>query len=91
MKVLSVEYLLLFLCAVCGLGAVSGLVVVPVGIAGLLVSSLPKYMVFWQRGKDVGKLGAVTFSMALSVLNAVVAVAAAYGVGLTLRLLVTSA
>lgn len=91
MNVLSVEYLLLVVCALCGFGAVSGLVVMPVGTVGLLARSLPKYLVFWERAKEVDKLGAVKSSMALSVLNAFVAVSAAYGLGLVLRILVTSA
>ncbi|WBT37810.1 MULTISPECIES: hypothetical protein [Hyphomicrobium] len=88
MNVLSVEYLLLVICAVCGLGAVSGLVVVPVGMAGLCVTSLPKYQAFWQRANDVNRLGAVKASMTLSALNALIAVSASYGLGLVLRGLV---
>ena len=90
MKVLPAEFVLLVLCAACGFGAVSGLVVVPVGVAGLLVSSLPKYLVFWERAKEVDRLGVVKASMALSVLNAFVAVTAAFGLGLALRFLASS-
>ncbi len=86
MNVPSVEYQLLVLCAACGFGAVSGLLVVPVGTAGLLLSSIPKYLVFWHRAKEVDRLGAVKSSMALSVLNAFVTVAAAYGLGRVLRI-----
>lgn len=86
MNVLSVDYLLLVVCAACGFGGVTGLVVVPVGTVGLCLSSLPKYLPFWQRAKEVDKLSAVMSSMVISVLNAFVAVAAAYGLGLVLRL-----
>lgn len=87
MNALSVEFLLLVVCAACGFGAVSELLVMPVGMAGLLMSSLPKYLLFWRRATAVDRLGAVKMSIAISVLNAFVAVAAAYGLGLTMRIL----
>lgn len=89
MKLVPVEFVLLFLCCLCGFGAISALVAVPVAAAGLLASSLPKYLAFWGRARDVGRVGAVLSSMGLSVLNALSAATAAYGMGLVMRLLET--
>jgi hypothetical protein len=86
MKGSTVEFVLLMVCAVCGVGAASGLVVLPVGVAGLLCSSWPRYLILWDRAKDVGRHGAVRITMAASALNALVAVGAAYGLGLATRL-----
>lgn len=88
-SMLPVEFLVLLLSSLCGLGAVSALLAIPVATAGLLASSLPKYLAFWERAKEVDRVGAVVSSMALSVLNAFVASAAAYGMGLVLRFVVS--
>ncbi|HEX2842062.1 hypothetical protein [Hyphomicrobium sp.] len=82
---LSAEFLLLVICAACGFGAVSPIVVVCLGTAGLLMSSLPKYVAVWGRAKEVDRLAVVKGSMAVSVVNALVAVSASYGVGLVAR------
>ncbi len=90
MKVVGSEYLLLLVCAAGGFGAVTGLVAMPVGTAGLMVSSLPKYFAFWEPAKELDRLGAVKTSIAISAVNAFVAVAAAYGTGVCLRLVIAS-
>lgn len=84
-NVLPVEFLLLLVCVACGFGAVSPMVVISVGTAGLLMSSLPKYGALWGRAKELDRLSAVKSSMAVSVMNALVAVSASYGVGLVAR------
>lgn len=80
------EFLLLVVAAFCGLGAVSALVAVPLATGGLLVSSWPKYYALWGRASQTGKLGAVKLTLTLSLLNALVAVFAAFGLGMALRL-----
>lgn len=83
---LPAEFLLLVLVALCGFGAVSALLSISVGTAGLLCSSWPKYFALWGQARAVGKLGAWTASLGLSVLNALVAVLAAYGLGVAMRM-----
>lgn len=87
MKVLSAEYLLLVMCALSGFGGLSALLVISVGTFGLLTRSWPKYLALWGRARDVDRLGVLWQAMAVSVLNAFVAVAASYGMGLVLRLM----
>lgn len=80
-----VEFILLSLCAVGGFGAVSALLVLPVATAGLLMSSMPKYLSLWLWAREVDKVGAWARTMGLVVLNAIIAVSAAYGLGLFMR------
>lgn len=87
MKV-PIAFVLLLTCAMCGVAGMSALIVLPVGTAGLLSRSWPLYAVLWERARKIQQERAVYQTLALSALNAAAATAAAYLLGVALRLVV---
>lgn len=75
------EFWLLLVAGVCGGFGVSGWVVVPACMAGLLISSLPKYGKLYPRARAVGAEVAFWATVTASVAIAGIAAGAAFGVG----------
>ena len=68
----SPEFWLLFVAAMAAGFGVSGWISVPGTIAGLLLSSLPKYLPLYPRAKAVGAVAAFWVTVLASVLNATI-------------------
>ena len=77
----SPEFWLLFVAAMAAGFGVSGWISVPATIAGLLISSLPKYLPLYPRTKAVGAEAAFWTTVLASILNATTAGFAAYLLG----------
>ena len=77
----SPEFWLLFVAAMAAGFGVSGWIAVPATIAGLLISSLPKYLPLYPRAKAVGAEAAFWTTVLASILNATTAGFAAYLLG----------
>ena len=73
-------WLLLAACFVSMVG-VTGWVVVPLTLAGLSISSLPKYIELWPRAERVGAEGEWWKTVMLSTFNSVAAAVAAFVLG----------
>ena len=69
----SAEFWLLLVAAACSMSGLRWWVVVPLTVAGLSVSSLPKYIELWPRARDVGAAGAWWLTVGLSMLNSLAA------------------
>ncbi len=81
----SPEYwLLLAACFVSMLG-VAWWVVVPLTLAGLSVSALPKYLELWPRATEVGAQGEWWKTVGLSTFNSLAAAVAAFVLGNLVR------
>ena len=77
----SPEFWLLFVAAMAAGFGVSGWISVPATIAGLLISSLPKYLPLYPRTKAVGAEAAFWTTVLASILNATTAGFAAHLLG----------
>lgn len=78
------ELLLIVGAAVSGLVGLTWYVAVPIGIAGLSISALPKYFMEMPRAKQVGAEGAVWVFVGLSALNSVLAIGLGYLLGMAI-------
>ena len=77
----SSEFWLLFAAAMAAGFGLSGWVTIPATIAGMLISSLPKYIAIYARAKAVGAVAEFWATVAASVLNAAVIGIAAFVLG----------
>ena len=68
----SPEFWLLFVAAMAAGFGVSGWISVPATIAGLLISSLPKYLPLYPRTKAVGAVAEFWATVLASILNATI-------------------
>ena len=66
----SPEFWLLFVAAMAAGFGLSGWVTIPVTIAGLLISSLPKYLPLYPRAKTAGAVAEFWATVLASILNA---------------------
>jgi hypothetical protein len=81
----SPDYWLLFASSVAGAAGVRAWLVVLLALAGLSVSSLPKYIALWPRAERAGVERAWWHTVALSMLNNLAAGCAAYLLGIACR------
>ena len=77
----SPEFWLLLVAAMAPGFGVTGWITIPGTVAGLLVSSLPKYGPLYPRAKAVGATAAFWATMMASVLLASIVSVAIYGLG----------
>ena len=77
----SPEFWLLFVAAFAAAAGLSGWIIVPLTLAGLSISSLPKYFELWPRARNVGAEGEWWRTLALSALNSFAASCAAFLLG----------
>ena len=75
------EFWLLFTAAVCGAFGLSWWIVIPLTVAGLSISSLPKYIELWPRAQAAGATHQWLATVGLSMLNSLGAALAAFAVG----------
>ena len=68
----SPEFWLLFAAAMAAGFGLSGWISIPATIAGLLISSLPKYLPLYPRAKAVGAVAEFWATVLASVLNATI-------------------
>ena len=66
----SPEFWLLFAAAMAAGFGLSGWISIPATIAGLLISSLPKYLPLYPRAKPVGAVAEFWATVLASILNA---------------------
>ena len=81
----SPEFWVLIVTAVAGAAGGSWWVFIPLGVAGLSISSLPKYIKMWPRARDVGAEWKWWETVALSALNSAGAASGAFMVGIVTR------
>ena len=79
------EFWLLVAAALSALAGVAWWVVVPLVMAGLSVSSLPKYIELWPRARGVGAEREWWKTVVLSLFNTLGAACAAFGLGVVVR------
>jgi hypothetical protein len=79
------EYWLLVAAALVSMLGVAWWIVVPLTLAGLSVSSLPKYMELWPRAEKVGAQSEWWKTVALSTFNSLGAAVAAFVLGNVVR------
>lgn len=77
----SAEYWLLLVAALAAGFGVTSLITVPTVMAGLLISSLPKYAPLYPRAKAVGAMRVFWLTVIVSILNATLAASAAHILG----------
>ena len=77
----SPQFWLLFVAAMTAGFGVSGWISVPATIAGLLISSLPKYLPLYPRAKAVGAETAFWMTVLASIMNATTVGFAAFLLG----------
>ena len=75
------EYWLLIVSALGAAGGLSAWGSVPLCMAGLSISSLPKYIALWARARDVGAERAWWQTVALSMANSLAASCAVFVLG----------
>lgn len=73
----SAEYWLLLTAALAAGFGVSAWLTIPATMAGLLVSSLPKYVLHYGRAREVGAVAAFWYTITASLFNAAIAAVAA--------------
>lgn len=83
----SPEFWLLGATAAAGSFGVAWWVAVPLCVAGLSISSLPKYVRLWPKAFDLGAEVVLWRTVGLSALGTVAASGAAFGLGVVLRVL----
>src|SRR5579862_2418456 len=83
----NVEFWLLLATAFAGAFGVGWWVGVPLCMAGLSISSLPKYMRLWPKAREVGGESTWWGTVGLSLLVSLAASVATYGAGAAARLL----
>ena len=81
----SPEFSLLVVTAIAGAARGSWWVFVSLCVAGLSISSLPKYIRMWPRARDAGAEAAWWQTVGLSTFNNVGAATAAYFLGIATR------
>jgi hypothetical protein len=81
----SAEFWLLLVGCIAAMARLSVWVVVPLLVAGLSISSLPKYIALWPRARAVGAERVWWQTVALSVFNNVGASCAAFVFGVAAR------
>ncbi len=79
------EFWLLIAAAMSAMGGVAWWVVVPLTMAGMSMSSLPKYIELWPRARGVGAQWEWWKTVGLSTLNTLTAACVAFGLGLGVR------
>ena len=79
------EYWLLFAGALSAMWGVPWWVVVPLTMAGLSISSLPKYIELWPRARAGGAEREWWKTVALSIFNTLAAACAAFVLGVVMR------
>lgn len=79
------EYWLLVVVGIGGAAGLSAWIVIPLAVTGLCISSMPKYIALWRRARAVGGGHVWWETVALSMLNNVGAVCAAYLLGVAMR------
>ena len=77
----SPEFWLLFAAAMAAGFGLSGWISIPATIAGLLISSLPKYLPLCPRAKAVGAVAEFWATVLASILNATIVGIAAFLLG----------
>ena len=75
------EFWLLLVACIASTVGVTGWVVIPLTLAGLSISSLPKYIELWPRAEKVGAQGEWWKTVILSTFNSFAAATAAFAVG----------
>jgi hypothetical protein len=78
----SPELWLLLVVSVAALGGVSAWVTVPLGVSGLTISSLPKYVELWPRARREGAVRVWWMTVGLSALNSFAAAGGAHVLGI---------
>ena len=67
------------------MAGVTGWIVIPLAVAGLSISSLPKYIELWPRAAGVGAQSEWWKTVALSTFNSLAAAVAAFVLGKVVR------
>jgi ABC-type sulfate transport system permease component len=75
------EFWLLLATVFVSMLGVTGWIVVPLTVAGLSISSLPKYIELWSRAEKVGAQAEWWKTVALSAFNSLAAAVAAFVLG----------
>lgn len=75
------EFWLLLTAAVCGAAGMSWAIAIPLTVAGLSISSLPRYIDLWPRAEAAGATRQWIATVGLSMLNSLGAALAAFALG----------
>ena len=75
------EFWLLVVATLAAAGGLGAWIVLPLTVAGLSISSLPKYIALWPRARAAGAVRVWWQTVALSLLNALATAGAAYVLG----------
>jgi hypothetical protein len=81
----SPEYWLLIVAAIASTAGLSPWIVIPLSVAGLSISSLPKYIALWPRARAVGADRMWWSTLALSMFNNLATSCAAFVFGIAMR------
>jgi hypothetical protein len=85
----SPEFWLLAVSAAVAAAGLDAATTIPFSLAGLTLSSMPKYIALWPRARAAGATGVWWSTVALSMLNNLAASCAAFLLGLAIRWLWT--
>ena len=80
------EFWLLLGTAAAGVASGAAWVFIPLCVAGLSISALPKYIELWPRAEKIGAAGEWWKTVALSLFNSTAAASAAFVLGQVARL-----
>jgi hypothetical protein len=81
----SPEFWLLMAASLTAAGGVSGWIVVPLTLAGLSISSVPKYLALWPRARRAGAGREWWLTVGLSMFNNLATSCAAFLLGIAIR------